>query len=225
MHATPIKKGFSTSLRFLSVLLTVGTSSFAVSQDQVYDNFDGTSVVTYDSKTGAFDNDFKNPGPDQVNGSPFCAKYIRNAKKQYDYIKIKPNGKLADVTPYASYLGTAPKLKLKVFTNAPVGTLVEIQLGKVSRESYPQAVHSQYQAYTTTSNAWEELEFVYAQTPAGSETSATDVNLITLMFDPNSSSHYTFYFDDLSGPTVVAEVLATQTKKKKENKLWKQREK
>jgi hypothetical protein len=224
MHTTLITKGFYSQIKIILALLTLEFSSFAGAQ-VVYDNFEGNSLVIYDSKTGSLDADFKNPAPDQVNGSTFCAKYVRNAKKQYDYLKIKPNGKLSDVTPYASYLGTAPKIKLKIFTDAPVGTLVEIQLGKVSKDPYPQAIHSQYQAYTTTTNAWEELEFVFAQTPAGSETSATEVNMVTLMFDPNSSSRYIFYFDELVGPTIISDVVATEPKKKKENKLWKQREK
>jgi len=80
--------------------------------------------------------------------------------------------KLADVSPFATYLGIPPKIKMKIYTTAPVGTLVEILLGsKNGNNDYPAGTNSQYQAYTTVSNGWQQLEFKFSQIPQGSETS------------------------------------------------------
>jgi hypothetical protein len=223
MHTIHYRPGFNL-LHLIFFFSLISISRHLGAQSQVYDNFEGSRVLNYGYRSGTLDENHKNPAADQVNGSPKCAKYIRNAKQKYDCIKMKPNGKFSDVSTYSSYLGNASKLKLKVFTNAPVGTLIEIQLARVTNSTpYPADIHSQYQAYTTVTNQWEELEFTYAQTPPGSETGPNDVKELILMFDPNSSTRYTFYFDDLTGPPTVTEPIVTQTKKKEF--LWKQREK
>ena len=92
---------------------------------------------------------------------------------------------------------------MKVYTTAPVGTLIEIQLGKREGIAYPDGTHSQFQARTTVSNAWEELVFTYAVTPKDSRTSASQVDQITVVFNPNSATNDVYYFDDLTGPAVV----------------------
>jgi hypothetical protein len=114
------------------------------------------------------------------------------------------SGKLVGVSEYATYIGNPPQLKMKVYTAAPVGTLVEILLGCRGRNNeYPAGTHSQYQAYTTVSNAWEELEFKFSQIPEGSETSATQIDQLTLLFNPNTSTSDTYYFDDITGPVLI----------------------
>ena len=198
-----------------SALLFLLLSVYGTAQNQLYDDFEGSRSVHYVSKTGTLDTAFHNPSPDKINGSEKCAKYIRNAKQKYDHIKLRPMGNLTDVTAYASYLGTAPMIKMKVFSTAPIGTMVEIQFGKVSNTPYPQGTHSQYQAFTTVTNAWEVLEFRFAEIPAGSETASNEINQLTLLFDPGSANRYTFYFDELSGPAILSENLITENKKKK----------
>ncbi|MES2285967.1 MAG: hypothetical protein V4547_09790 [Bacteroidota bacterium] len=173
-------------------------------QSQVYDNFEGTTFLNYGAKNGVLDTVVKNPAPNKVNNSGKCALYIRNSGKKFDNIKMNFAGKLSGVNAYATYLGVPPKIKMKIYTNAPVGTLVEFLLGnKLGNNSYPEGTNSQYQAYTTTTNAWEELEFKFAQIPEGSQTSFDQIDQITLLFSPNSSSSDTYYFDDITGPVVV----------------------
>lgn len=171
-------------------------------QTQMYDDFEGTKAVKY-MKTENLDTDVKNPASGMVNDSKKCAKFVRNSAKKYDYVKILIDGKLTDVNSFATYTGVPSKFTMKLYTNAPVGTLVEIQLGKQGKEDYPKGVHSQYQAYTTVSNAWEELQFKFAEMPKGSETTVTDINQITLVFNPNSSTSHTYYFDELKGPAIT----------------------
>jgi len=201
----------STATKVLLALLSIGAG--AASGQQVYDSFEGEGVVCYaKTKTAKIDTLADNPQSDGVNGSSKCAKFVRS-RQRYDYIKIFPQGKLGDVSTYASYDPNAPKLKLKVYTTAPVGTLVEIQLGKKSGIAYPEGTHSQYQARTTTTNAWEVLEFNYAVSPRGSKTSADEVDVATLLFNPNTSTSDTYYFDDLEGPAI-------EQVQQKSVKLW-----
>jgi hypothetical protein len=172
-------------------------------QTVVYDNFEGNKVVTYIEKSGVLDTNAANPYVDKVNASAKCALYIRNSSKKFDNIKMKLNANLVDVSPYATYLGNPPKLKMKIRTNAPAGTLVEILLTRRGNNDYPAGTNSQYQAYTTVSNAWEDLEFKFSQIPQGSETSTTQVDQVVLLFNPNSTTSDTYYFDEITGPGLV----------------------
>jgi hypothetical protein len=182
-----------------SFLLFTG---FAFAQ-QPYDNFEGNSVVCYNvKKGGALDTTAANPAPDKVNGSAKCAKYVRG-KQEYDNIKMCTKAKLGDISSYATYLGQPSKIKMKVYTTAPVGTLVEIHLQKKTGNAYPEGTHSQFQAYTTKSGEWEELEFKFAETPKGSKTTAEEIEQVTLLFAPGSKSKDVFYFDDITGPAPV----------------------
>lgn len=177
-----------------------------VGQTQTYDKFDGNKSLHYGARTGMLDTVVANPASGDVNSDKKCAKYVRNKDQKFDNIKMNLYGKLGDVTPFATYEDNASKIKMRVYSGAPVGTLVEIQLGKHTGEGYPSSIHSQYQAYTTKQNAWEELEFKFAQVPKGSETSATQVDQVTLLFAPNSSTSDTYYFCDLTGPSSSATV-------------------
>jgi hypothetical protein len=168
---------------------------------QVYDNFEGSKILHYGERTGVLDTVAKNPAPNSVNNSAKCALYVRNGAKKFANIKMNVPQKLTGVDAYATYLGIPPKLKLKVYTSAPPGTLVEILLGsKRGNNDYPAGTHSQYQAYTTKSNEWEELTFLFSQIPQGSETAADQIDQVVLLFNPNSSNSDTYYFDDLTGP-------------------------
>jgi hypothetical protein len=187
---------------FVFVLFQAGS---IFGQKLTYDNFEGTKSVRYTERTGVLDTLAKNPKIDNVNSSSKCALYIRNAAKKFDNIKMELPGNMADVSEYASYLGIPPKLKMKIYTNAPAGTLVEILLGnKNGNNDYPAGTNSQYQVYTTKTNAWEELEFKFSQIPQGSQTSTSQIDQITLLFNPNSSTSDAYYFDEITGPGLAA---------------------
>ncbi len=176
------------------------------SQQLVYDNFEGDKQLHYGEHNGVLDSLSKNPKVDGVNNSAKCGLYIRNAGKKFDNIKMYLPTNLSAVIDYATYLGTPPKLKMKIYTNAPIGTLVEILLGnRNGNNAYPAGTNSQYQVYTTKNNAWEELEFKFSQVPQGSETSFNQVDQITLLFNPNSSTSNAYYFDDITGPSLSLE--------------------
>jgi len=86
------------------------------------------------------------------------------------------------------------KLSMKVYTTAPVGTVVKFKLegGAASTER---------DVSTTTSGEWETLEWTFLGAPS-------DLNELVFMFDfgntGDGSINSTFYFDDveqISGPT------------------------
>lgn len=184
-------------------VVTLFSSLFAFAQ-MSYDNFEGTKYVYYHDKSGVLDSAVANPAPNSINNSPHCALYIRNKSKKFDNIKMKLVSPLANVTSYATYAGEPPRLKMKVYTTAPAGTLVEILLGSHGRNSeYPAGTNSQYQAYTSKTNQWEELTFLFSQVPQGSQTSFSEVDQITLLFNPNSSTSDKYYFDEITGPALV----------------------
>ncbi|MCW3075613.1 MAG: hypothetical protein JWO32_222 [Bacteroidetes bacterium] len=176
-----------------------------IAQEQVYDNFEGAKFLHYGERTGVLDSAAKNPAPNAINSSPKCGLYVRNGAKKFANIKMTLPQKLTGVDAYATYLGIPPKIKMKVYTSAPAGTLVEILLGsKRGNNDYPAGTHSQYQAYTTKSNEWEILEFKFSQIPQGSETAANQIDQMVLLFNPNSSNSDTYYFDDMTGPGLAA---------------------
>lgn len=177
-----------------------------ICQTTTYDTFEGSKVICYGERSGVLDTTAKNPAPDAVNESPNCALYVRNSSRKFDNIKMKLKTNLSDVSAFATYLGEPPKIKMKIYTSAPPGTLVEILLGSKNRNNdYPAGTNSQYQAYTTVSNKWEQLEFKFSQIPQGSETSTQQVDQVTLLFNPNTSTSDTYYFDDITGPELVME--------------------
>jgi hypothetical protein len=175
-------------------------------QQSVYDNFENRKHVCYLERGGVLDTTIKNPSQNSLNSSAKCALYVRNGSRKFDNIKMSLNSGLMDIDKYATYEGNPPHIKLKIYTTAPAGTLVEVLLGsRNGNNDYPAGTHSQYQAYTKKSNEWEELEFLFSQIPQGSETSAAQVDQIVLLFNPNSSTSDTYYFDDLTGPLLSNE--------------------
>lgn len=202
------------SINVIACIIGCGVFSNLFSQT-VYDNFEGNKVISYSAKNGVLDTTVANPAPDDVNKSAKCAMYVRNRAQKFDNIKMPLNGKLSDVSNYATYVGVPPRIKMKIYTTAPVGTLVEILLGDKSlNNTYPGGTNSQYQAHTTETGKWEEMEFKFAQIPEGSETPTTGVNQLTLLFNPNSTTSDTYYFDDITGPEIIADTQQQGTDKK-----------
>lgn len=169
---------------------------------QNYCDFEGLKVIHFGAYSGILDSAHINPDPNALNPSPFCAKYIRDTAL-YDNIRIYPEAKLVDVTPYANNSFSTPKIKLKVYSSAPVGSVIQIQLGLKSDDNYPSGIHSEYTAATSIQNAWQQLTFNYFQSPSGSMAAPTDIDKIVVLFRPNSSGRDTIYIDDLTGPPLL----------------------
>ncbi|MCE9540055.1 MAG: T9SS type A sorting domain-containing protein [Bacteroidetes bacterium] len=179
---------------------------FAITQkaagQQNYCDFEGNKVLSFGLSAGVLDSFALNPNPNGVNGSSRCARYVRDTVV-YDIIRLYPNMKLVDVTAYADSSAQSPKIKMKLYTSAPVGTEIQLQLGMKSIDSYPAGTHSSYAGKTTVQNAWEQITFYYYESPVGSTVLPTNIDKIILLFDPLSTSRDTMYFDDLAGPPLI----------------------
>lgn len=173
-----------------------------VTGQQNYCDFEGSKVISFGLSTGILDSFAFNPGPDSINTSSFCAKYYRNTSV-YDIIRLYPDMKLTDVSSYANNSTQAPKTTMKVYSSAPVGSQIQLQLGKKSIDSFPAGTHSSYVTTTTVQNAWQEVTFYYYESPAGSMVLPTEIDKIILLFNPLSTSMEIIYFDDLSGPPLM----------------------
>ncbi|MES2139614.1 MAG: T9SS type A sorting domain-containing protein [Bacteroidota bacterium] len=179
---------------------------FAITQraagQQNYCDFEGNKVLSFGLTSGVLDSFALNANPNGVNASSHCAKYIRDTTA-YDIIRIYPNTKLVDVTAYADSSAQAPKIKMKLFSTAPAGTEIQLQLGMKSIDTYPAGSHSSYAGITTVQNAWEMVTFYYYESVVGSAVLPTNIDKIILLFNPLSSNRDTIYFDDLSGPPLI----------------------
>src|SRR5687768_4344915 len=119
----------------LSCLLVIAFFSGTEAQ-QNYCNFETTKVITFGGRTGVLDSLFMNPAPDPIDSTTFCAKYVRDSAL-YDYIKVYPDTMLTDVTPYLDNNVQTPRISMKLYSTAPVGTMVQVQLGISSVDNYP----------------------------------------------------------------------------------------
>ncbi len=126
-----------------------------------------------------------NPQQNGINTSATVGRIVRNGGQIWAGSKYTLAANL-DFT-------TLSVISMKVFTTAPVGTMVKFKLEGVGQ--------TEVDAVTTASGAWHTLTWNFAGTP-------TNFNQIVLMFDfgniGNGSANSTFYFDDItqSAPTL-----------------------
>jgi hypothetical protein len=187
-------------MKKLYILISILILFQKIRSQENYRDFEGIKKVVFAEWSGVIDSSATNPSPNAVNASVYCAKYIRDTSL-YDNFKMFPFNKLGDISSYASNALSAPKIKIKVYTTAPAGTNIQLQLGTRSNGNFPAGVHSIYTATTTVSHAWEELKFNFMQ--SGGFTNSSEINKIVVLFHPNSHNRDTVYFDDPSGPETI----------------------
>ncbi len=131
-------------------------------------NFDGgTAIVT------------NNPSPTGINSSASVAQMVRNGGAIFAGSKIL----LSDNLNFS----VLTVLTMKVYTMAPVGTVVKFKLEG-------SGTSAEVDALTTTTGEWETLEWIFAGTP-------NNLNELVFMFDFGNVGDGTeasiFYFDDV----------------------------
>jgi hypothetical protein len=188
--------------KIFTLFSLVGLLSTTNAQQQVYTDFETIKVAALAEWGGTMDSTAVNPGSNAVNSSSICGMYTRGTD-MYDNFKLFPYTKLTDVTNYAVSGGAAPKMMMKVYTNAPAGTRVELQLGAKSMTTYPQGIHSEYTATTTASGAWEVLTFDFVKIPTGSMVNPGDIDKIVVLFNPGTTTTDVWYFDEPTGPELT----------------------
>ena len=116
----------------------------------------------------------------------------------WDVLVIVANGPMNDVNDYAN--GTK-QMSVDVFSPAP-GIPVQITLEDSSlagATNYPTGRHSIYLGVTTLTNEWETINLTFDSKP---DPSMSDVGLtsVILLFNGNTNTDDTYYFDNLYGP-------------------------
>jgi hypothetical protein len=134
-----------------------------------------SDFVDFDGGTAAV---ISNPQTDEINASSMVAQIVRNGGAIWAGSKIELSSNL-DFT-------TASTISMKVFTAAPIGTIVKFKLegtGNTERD-----------VHTTVSNEWEMLTWDFTGEPS-------NFNTLVFMFDfdniGNGSETSTFLFDDI----------------------------
>ncbi len=126
-----------------------------------------------------------NPFMEGINTSATVGRIVRDGGAAWGGSKIA----LADNLDFS----VLTKISMKVYTTAPIGTVVKFKLEGG-------AAAAEMDALTTTSGEWETLEWTFLGAP-------NDNNELVFMFDfgnvGDGSTNSTFYFDDVeqvSGP-------------------------
>jgi hypothetical protein len=119
-----------------------------------------------------------NPSPDGTNGSATVARIVRDGGQPFGGSKLI----LASNLDFS----TLNTLSMKVYTAAPVGTIIKFKLEG--------AGSAEVDVQTTVTNAWETLKWDFTGT-------SSDFNTLVFMFDfgnvGDGSAASTFFFDDV----------------------------
>lgn len=158
-----------------------------------FENFDDAASISLNSTTGTL-TEVANPNPAGVNTSALSAQYVRNSAEQYDVLSYSTTA-----IPDASLYKTRnKKFYMDVQTQAPIGTEIVVQLESstaASATNYPTGRHSRYVGTVTKNGEWERIVFDYLDAPDGS-TPDTDVDQIIILFNSNSFTGDTYYWDN-----------------------------
>ena len=158
-----------------------------------FENFDEPATVTLGTYTGTFSK-VANPSASGVNTSAMSGKYTRNSSQQYDILTYNVTN-IADASQYAN---KNKKFYIDVYTSAPVGTEIILQLetSTATSTNYPTGRHSRYTGKTTVRNQWQRIPFALLDKPDGSA-SNTGITKMILLFASNTYTGDTYYFDNL----------------------------
>ncbi|TDW47988.1 putative secreted protein (Por secretion system target) [Flavobacterium sp. 270] len=163
--------------------------------EKIHEDFQSNRNVLYPIKTGVLTEAVANPSATGVNTSALVGKYVRNASELYDVLNIKN----VTITNANDYVYGRKKLSFDIYTSAPVGTKISMQLENslvTTATNYPSGRHSGYKATTTVQNKWETIEFEFEKV-IDPNTSALTINNVVFLFESNSNSGATYYFDNL----------------------------
>lgn len=166
--------------------------------EHTFENFDDPENVTLATVTGTL-TEVANPAPSAVNSSSNSGKYTRNAAEAYDLLVYDTSL----ITDADSYAARDRQFYIDLYTSAPAGTVLLLQLedsSSATPSNFPTGRHSRYQVETSVQNAWERVELRYLDRPDASVASNA-VDTMLLLFEPNTSSGNTYYFDNLDSLT------------------------
>jgi beta-glucanase (GH16 family)/PKD repeat protein len=135
---------------------------------------------------------FPNPNVVAPNTSNLVGKYERNSGSQYDVLAYND----IVIGNADGYKKGSIAFNMMVQSDAPSGTEVVIQLENRANvaKPWPNGVHSTYTAKTGAPNSWSNLVFTLKDTPDLYQT-PDSIDQIVVLFNPNSNTYNTYYFD------------------------------
>ncbi len=166
-----------------------------------FENFDQSPNMTLISATGTLTEDVANPAPNTVNNSALCGRYVRNSNEQYDVLQYSTTM----ITDASAYVNNQKKFSIDVYTNAPPGTLILLQLensATATSSNYPTGRHSRYQAFTSVQNQWQRLTFTLLDRPDGGVPNNA-VNRLVFLYASNSFTGNTYHWDNFDSYAVA----------------------
>ncbi|MEM1326099.1 MAG: family 16 glycosylhydrolase [Bacteroidota bacterium] len=158
-----------------------------------FENFDDEARITKIFSSGQLI-EVDNPAGNSINMSPKVGRYERDGSAQFDILVYE----IEDLGNVSGYLSGDEDFVLDVYTDAPVGTQILLQLENsnlAQGDNYPRGRHSRFEAVTTTQNEWERLTFKLLDRPDGN-ISNTAVNQFVFLFASNTFTNNTFHFDN-----------------------------
>jgi len=171
------------------------TTEVPLPVEKIHEDFQSNRNVLYPLKTGVLTEAVANPSATGINTSAAVGKYVRNSSELYDVLNIKN----VTITNANDYVYGRKKLSFDIYTSAPVGTKISMQLENslvTTATNYPSGRHSGFKATTTVQNKWETIEFEFEKI-IDPNTSALSINNVVVLFESNSNSGATYYFDNL----------------------------
>ncbi|HXA01781.1 MAG TPA: T9SS type A sorting domain-containing protein, partial [Cytophagaceae bacterium] len=159
----------------------------------IFDDFQTHRTMGYTGSTGTYNSAWTNPNTtNTVNTSPTVGYYQRNGGVQYDTYSYEAE-LLSDVTKYENGQRV---FYMDVYTSAPIGTTLNLNLEDNTKTggTYPLGRRSIFAVQTTKRFQWERLKFSMVILNNGvwpnqnSTTSASQVNQVTFLFNPNNPS-------------------------------------
>lgn len=187
------------------------TTEPALPVEKIHEDFQSNRNVLYPVKTGVLTEAVANPSATGINTSALVGKYVRNSSELYDVLNIRN----VTITNANDYVYGRKRLSFDIYTSAPVGTKISMQLENsnvTTATNYPLGRHSGFKATTTVQNKWETIEFEFEKV-IDPNTSALAINNVVILFESNSNSGATYYFDNLltkaapEKPIVATDVL------------------
>lgn len=167
-------------------------SSTVKNISEVYEDYQDTHSISFEGSSGIYSPNSSNPKTISMNPSLNVGKYIRNELQEYDAISFTTT-----MTNAGEFVSGVKQFVMDVYTSAPIGTVIELQLKNNINASgeFPLGRHSIYQATTIKTNAWQTLLFTYDSSP---DTTIIDneVNGMTFFVNPNSKTNDIYYFDN-----------------------------
>ena len=164
--------------------------------DFSFENFDDSANVTVDSaRTSGTLTEVANPDPSGINTSALVGQYTRDSSNQYDTLFYVTSS----IPDAGQYVSKARKFLIDLYTSAPVGSVLLLQLedsSTATASNYPTGRHSRYQVATTAQNQWQRLEVDYLDTPDPG-TGDGHVDHMVILFAPNTLTGDTYHFDNL----------------------------